>query len=78
VCTKLLVVVPEAEQLDVTFVVGDGHLAIDIAIDGSDGTDRQADFDEIATQLGDASVDTIEYLEDHGVIRVTKTHVEED
>ena len=78
VCTKLLAAVPEAEHLDVTFVVGDGHLAIDVAIDGTDGIDHRADFDEITTQLSDASVDRIEFLEDHGVIRVAKTHVEED
>ena len=78
VCTKLLAAVPEAEHLDVTFVVGDGHLAIDVAIDGTDGIDHRADFDEITTQLSDASVDRIEFLEDLGVIRVAKTHVEED
>jgi hypothetical protein len=75
VCTKLIALVPDADHLDVTFVVGDSHLAIDIGINGSDA---EGPLSDAAERPGDGGGDQIEYLEDRRVIRVTKTHVEDD
>ncbi len=75
VCTKLIALVPDADHLDVTFVVGDHHLAIDIGINGSDVGGLLTDA---AERPSDGGVDEIEYLEDRQVIRVAKTHVDDD
>lgn len=78
VCTKLIAAVPDADHIDVMFVVGDGRVEIDIAIDGLDQIDERRQFDDLAHELGDAGVDSVEYLDDERVIRVAKRHVEED
>ena len=77
VCTKLIATVPDADHLEVTFVVGDGRLSIYIAVSDLNGSDP-ADFDQITDELGDANVDAIEHVHDRRAIRVAKTHIEDD
>lgn len=74
VCTRLIAIVPEAEHLDVTFVVGDANLVIDVGVDGTDASGHRVELDELTADLRDASVDELAYLEDRDVIRVAKAH----
>lgn len=72
VCTRLIATAPEAESLQVRFLVGDEQLEVDIGIAQPPGVPLP-DLDDLADQIVEATVDHVEFLREDGVIRITKT-----